>query len=128
MQNYEDYLEAIRGRVCSVCIDGIFEHDQEWVRCGLPKDRTCPVELYLPQVVDLVASMDSPWMEDYIDVLRDRVCTQCEQSAEGMCALRLKANCPLDTYFMLVAEAIEDAREKRRSSGWEISENQPENN
>ncbi|MFQ5750663.1 MAG: hypothetical protein ACE5HI_01590 [bacterium] len=109
----QEYLEAIRRRVCSVCIDGIFEDGHQFVRCGLPSDRTCPIELYLPQVIEVVKSVDSPNMEDYLTILRDKVCASCEQTEEGTCDLRLKADCALDRYFMLVAGAIEAVQERR---------------
>lgn len=106
----QEYLEAIRRRVCSVCIDAVYRDGHQFVRCGLPAGRTCPVELYLPQVVEVVETVDSPLIEDYVTILRDKVCALCEQSPEDVCALRLQADCALDRYFMLVAEAIEEVR------------------
>lgn len=106
----QDYLDAIQRHVCSVCIDGIFENEHKFVRCGLPADRTCPVELHLPQVLEVVESIDSPRLEDYVTRLREKVCAECENSEEEGCDLRLKADCALDRYFMLVAEAIEEAQ------------------
>lgn len=47
-------------------------------------------------------------MADYVTVLRDRVCAHCENSEGNFCALRLQADCPLDRYFMLIAEAIKE--------------------
>jgi hypothetical protein len=119
----QEYLEAVRRRVCSVCIDGVFEDQHKFVRCGLPADRTCPIELYLPQVVDLVESIDSPRMDDYVKILRDKVCSMCEQTKEGVCELRLKADCALDRYFMLVAEAIEEVQKQRGNLSQKKSEN-----
>lgn len=110
MREYQQYLDAIRTRVCSVCIDGIFDGKNQFVRCGLPKHQTCPVEIYLPQVIDVVESIDSPRMEDYIDILRQKVCADCEQTEDGVCDLRLQADCALDRYFMLVAGAIEEVQ------------------
>jgi hypothetical protein len=106
----QPYLDAIRRRVCTVCIDGIFNKQNEFVRCGLPVGRTCPIELYLPQVIDVMESIDSMEMEDYVALLRDKVCALCAQDDDGMCALRLRADCALDRYFMLVAGAIEEVR------------------
>ena len=110
-----EYLEAIERRVCSVCIDGIHEDVRKSVRCGLPKDRTCPIERHLPQVIEVVESIDSPWMDDYVDALRGKVCSDCEQTEAGICDFRLKADCALDTYFMLVAEAIEEVRDRKKN-------------
>lgn len=116
MAKHKDYLDAIQRHVCSVCIDGIFQNDCEWVRCGLPDDRVCPIERHLPQVIEIVESIDSPWMEDYIGSLREKVCSNCEQTEAGNCDFRLKADCALDTYFMLVAGAIEEVRDRNQAT------------
>ncbi|MEK7726951.1 MAG: hypothetical protein AAB354_00995, partial [candidate division KSB1 bacterium] len=73
MQSYQEYLDAIRGRVCPVCMDSVMLGKQ-FVRCGLPGERTCPIELYLPQVVEVVESVDSPLITDYVSTLREKVC------------------------------------------------------
>lgn len=111
MQMCQEYLDAIRERVCPVCMDSVM-HGTRFVRCGLPMNRKCPIELYLPQVVDVVEAVDSPLITDYVATLRERVCAFCENSEGDFCALRLRADCALDRYFMLVAEAVQsvDAR------------------
>ncbi len=103
----QEYIDAIRSNVCSVCLDAVMHGDQ-FVRCGLPASRKCPVEIYLPQVIDVVESVDSWLIEDYVKLLRERVCTVCKNSDGDFCALRLQADCALDRYFMLVAEAIQE--------------------
>jgi len=101
----QDYLEAIHARVCPVCMDAVL-HGDRFVRCGLAAGRTCPVETYLPEVVSVVESVDSSLIEDYVTVLREKVCAVCGNQEAGDCTLRLQAECALDRYFMLVAEAI----------------------
>lgn len=103
----QPYLDAVRNNVCPVCLDAVMVGNQ-FVRCGLPAGRKCPVEIYLPQIVDVVESVDSWLMEDYANVLRDKVCAHCENSEGNFCALRLQADCALDRYFMLVADAIRE--------------------
>lgn len=103
----QPYLDAVRNKVCTVCLDAVMHGDQ-FVRCGLPKGRTCPVEVFLPQVVGVVESVDSWLLDDYVKVLREKVCAICKHSEGGVCVLRLQADCPLDRYFMLVAEAIQE--------------------
>jgi hypothetical protein len=103
----QEYLEAIRSRVCPLCLDAVMVRDQ-FVRCGLPAGRKCPVEIYLPQVVEVVESVDSWLMDDYVEALREKVCALCGNSAGDFCALRLQADCALDRYFMLVADAIKE--------------------
>lgn len=106
MQPYQEYLDAIREQVCPVCMDSVM-YGKQFARCGLPADRACPIELYLPQVVEVVESVESPLITDYISTLRDKVCAFCENSDGDFCALRLHADCALDRYFMLVAEAVQ---------------------
>ena len=115
MQDFQEYLEAVRSRVCVVCIDGIFDCKGEWVRCGLPADRTCPIEVYLPEVIEIVEAIEISRIEDYIEILREKVCTMCEQTENGKCEFRLHADCALDRYFMLVAGAIDEVQSKRRN-------------
>jgi hypothetical protein len=103
----QEYLDAIRSRVCTVCLDAVMHGDQ-FVRCGIPKGRTCPVEVFLPQVIDVVESVDSWLLDDYVKILRERVCAICKHSDGDFCALRLQADCALDRYFMLVADAIKE--------------------
>jgi hypothetical protein len=103
----QEYLDAIRSRVCTVCLDAVM-HGGQFVRCGLPKGRTCPVEVFLPQVIEVVESVDSWLIDDYVKILRERVCAICKHSDGDFCALRLQADCALDRYFMLVAEAIQE--------------------
>lgn len=114
----QEYADAVRRHVCSVCIDGMFNATGEFERCGLPSGRACPIESYLPEVIKIVESIDSPWMEDYVEELRQTVCNHCNQTPAGICDLRLKAECSLDTYFMLVAEAVEEVRDRHRSAGF----------
>ncbi|MCI0691082.1 hypothetical protein L0337_03635 [candidate division KSB1 bacterium] len=101
------YLDAVRNNVCPVCLDAVMAGNQ-FVRCGLPAGRKCPVEIYLPQVVEVVESVDSWLMDDYVEALREKVCAFCENSTGDFCALRLQADCALDRYFMLVADAIKE--------------------
>ncbi|MFQ5604482.1 MAG: hypothetical protein ACE5HS_14525 [bacterium] len=112
----QEYLDAIHRRVCSLCIDAILDSQQNFMRCGLPSERSCPIESYLNQVIEVVQTVESPWMVDYINVVRDKICANCEENEEGICDLRLKADCPLDRYIMLVAGAIEEVMGQRSTN------------
>ncbi len=105
-----DYLEAIRQRVCPICTAGIVHRDDQFFRCGLTPGRTCPVERHLPEILEVMDSMDSPWMDDYVTRLRERVCSKQEQTEESSGDFYLKGECTLDTYFMLIAEAVEEVK------------------
>ncbi len=106
--DYEPYRKAIYERVCQHCVD--LGSDG---KCTLPKDMKCGVELYLPQMVGIVHSVNSEKMDDYVSVLRKRICASCRhEEADSSCRLRAAAECGLDRYFELIVEAIEavDAR------------------
>ncbi len=110
----QEYADAIRNRVCSVCLDAVMQRDL-FVRCGLPAGRRCPVDLYLPRVIEVVESVDSWLLEDYVHALRERVCAVCANAEGGTCVLRLQADCALDRYFMLVIEAIDEVKSRRQA-------------
>jgi hypothetical protein len=110
----QEYLDAIHDRVCPVCMDAVMRGDR-FVRCGLPAGRTCPVELYLPQVLEVIESVESPLVEDYVPALRNKVCAFCDYSEGEYCELRVQADCALDRYFVLVAEAIDEVRTRKRA-------------
>ncbi|MDZ7267701.1 MAG: hypothetical protein ONB48_16230 [candidate division KSB1 bacterium] len=110
----QEYADAIRSRVCSVCLDAVMQRDL-FVRCGLPADRRCPVDLYLPRVIEVVESVDSWLLEDYVHALRERVCAVCANAGGGTCVLRLQADCALDRYLALVIEAIDEVKTRRQA-------------
>ncbi|MBI3999752.1 MAG: hypothetical protein HY351_03975 [Candidatus Omnitrophica bacterium] len=102
--NDEVYRNAIRKKVCEHCIDL-----SEAGHCTLTGDRQCGVELYLGKIIEVVHSIQSPHLQDYVKVLRERVCTSCKnQNPDGTCRLRSEADCGLDRYFALVVETIEE--------------------
>ncbi|OGX03180.1 MAG: hypothetical protein A3G87_08800 [Omnitrophica bacterium RIFCSPLOWO2_12_FULL_50_11] len=103
--DYEPYRRAVRKKVCEHCVDF-----SEEGRCALTGEYQCGVELYLEKIVDVVRSVHSPHVQDYVTRLRERVCAFCKnQNPDGACRLRSEADCGLDRYFALVVEAIEEA-------------------
>jgi hypothetical protein len=103
--NNESYRQAVRWKVCAHCIDL-----GEDGRCTLTGDRQCGVELYLDKIVEVVHSIESTRIQDYVNALRERVCAQCKnQNPDGTCRVRRDLDCGLDRYFALVVEAIEEA-------------------
>ncbi|MFQ6115459.1 MAG: hypothetical protein ACE5NG_15480 [bacterium] len=110
----KEYMDSIRRRVCLMCNNHLVTHivggSSEIIRCGLPVDKMCAIERYLPRVVEVVESVDSSRLEDYIIKLRYQVCTKCEYLEHGYCPRWLKSECALDRNFMLVVEAIKDVR------------------
>ena len=98
----DKYLKALKQNVCSICVDS-----NELGGCTLNEKESCAVELFLPQIIEVVHSIDSAKMKDYKDELRKTVCVECRAREGGDCYLREDANCSLDRYFSLIVETIQ---------------------
>jgi hypothetical protein len=101
-ERYRAYAEAIRRRVCSVCLDQADDGS-----CGL-SGRVCALERHLPALVDALAGIRSERMADYVAAIEAQVCGRCEQDPSGACRVRDGAGCALYSYLSLVVEAVED--------------------
>ncbi len=100
----QEYWQAIRTNVCTKCLDG-----DGYGNCRLDPAIECALQNYLPLIVNAVSRIESDQMDDYVRELRAIMCAQCKyQSANGYCVLRSEVDCPLDRYFPLVVEAIEE--------------------
>jgi len=98
------YLTALKNKVCSVCVDS--DHDGI---CRLSEHEVCAVEKYHSQIVEVVHSVDSEDLQEYISALRKNICTlHCRMNEENnYCYLREDANCALDRHFPLIIETIQ---------------------
>ena len=104
MLDRERYREAILRKVCEHCVD-LGENGH----CTLKGDRQCGVEIYLDKILDVVHSVHSDKLENYVEELRKHVCSECKnQLPDGNCQLRAAGNCGLDRFFEIVVEAIEE--------------------
>jgi hypothetical protein len=97
----DKYLKAIKQNVCSICVDS-----NEKGGCTLNEKETCAVELYLPQIIEIVNSLESDDIKEYFNKLHDVVCTKCREKEEGSCYLREDANCSLDRHFPIIVDVI----------------------
>jgi hypothetical protein len=96
------YREAIRERVCNVCLD-----QKDDGSCGLTR-RVCAIERHLPRLAETLSAIQSTRMDEYEAAVRAQVCGSCpEQDPGGRCALRADVECALFAYLPLVLEAIE---------------------
>jgi len=70
----------------------------------------CPISLHLPALLPIVASIHSNRMDVYVSKLRRHICSNCPGSDQGsgICSLREKGYCALDTYFLPIVTTIED--------------------
>ncbi len=101
----EKYLQAIREKVCSICVDS-----DEKGNCKMTDEECCAVELYLDKIVDVIHSINSDRITDYVDALHQKICVECRGNFER-CNLRADVNCSLDRYFPLIVETIKSVDE-----------------
>lgn len=102
-------LEAIvRKRICTICSDRKVDGS-----CGLEEPTKCALFRLFPQVANAIQATDSDDLGDYISAIRRDVCSVCtSQDARGDCESRQEVQCALDSYLLLIVEAIEEATGK----------------
>ena len=101
---YQPYREAIRRRVCAVCLDSANDGS-----CRLSGERTCAIDEHLPRVLGAIRDVQERRGDSYASAVEARVCRHCAaRDARGGCALRQGGRCALDVYLPLVVEAIEE--------------------
>lgn len=107
-QYYEAFRDAIRRRVCSVCLD-----QRDDGSCGL-SGRTCAIESHLPGLVAALAGIESSRMDEYVAAIEAQVCGNCAvPDAARICQLRQRGDCALYTYLPLVVEAVKEVQERQ---------------
>jgi hypothetical protein len=108
MQMYE---EAIRSRVCAQCI----ERTGRGV-CGTDAWDECALNRHLPEIVEIVRTLGSDSLHDYVHELHNVVCVSCKDNLDGRCSLREHQTCALDQYFPLVVQAVREVHERANAS------------
>ncbi|MBI2817325.1 MAG: hypothetical protein HYX72_10325 [Acidobacteria bacterium] len=93
--------EALRERICGVCIDRL-----EGGAC----ETTCTLFEKLPQVAVSIARVKSTRMEDYVNAIRDDICAKCTEQIEDFCASREEGRCVLDRYLPIIVNVIEETQ------------------
>jgi hypothetical protein len=101
---YQSYREAIRRRVCAVCLDSVDDGS-----CRLSGLRTCAIDEHLPRVLEAVRDVRERRDDTYASAVETRVCRHCtDRDAHGTCSLRQGGRCALVVYLPLVVEAIDE--------------------
>jgi hypothetical protein len=106
----KNYREALHKKVCSLCIDGIFDEDFQFVKCGLPSGRPCPIFRHLAELIQISRVTDIRSYKDFVHEVRERVCTSCEANQDNWCEMRMEGKCALNRYLLLVVGVIEGVR------------------
>ncbi len=108
----EFYRDLLKQKVCSVCIDS--DADGKCTISRTP-DRACPIDMFLPEIVQAIESVQSNRMEDYVESFRTHVCSQCQEDETGRCRFRSDIDCAMDRYIQLIVEAIEEAPDREEA-------------
>jgi hypothetical protein len=103
---YQVYREAIRRRVCAVCLDG----SDDAGCCGLVGSERCALEELLPRLVDAIRDVRLRRDDAFAAAVEARVCSHCShRDAYGLCHPRRDGRCAVALYLPLVVAAIDEA-------------------
>ena len=109
---YRPYRDAIRRRVCAICLDG-----KDDGSCGLAGPPACAIEEHLPRLVDAILDVRDRRDDAYASAVEARVCGHCSQRDNlGFCGLRRDGRCTVSVYLPLIVEAVEEV-ERRHEIG-----------
>jgi len=98
----------VRDRICRVCSDRTADGN-----CGLEQPSACALFRLFPQVANAIQSVHSDDITDYIQSIRQGVCSVChDQAGDGTCETRSQVQCALDAYLLLIVDVIEEATGK----------------
>jgi len=105
---YRLYREAIRRRVCAVCLDGADDG-----ACGLSGPSLCAIDEHLPRLVDAILDVRNRQDDAYAAAVEARVCGHCShRDGLGLCRLRRDGRCTVSIYLPLVIEAIDEVERR----------------
>lgn len=105
---YRAYWDAIRARVCSVCLDAADDGS-----CRLARGHACAIVEELPRLIEILRKVRSERMDEYVDSVEAMICPHCEnRDHDGNCKLRHSGNCALYTYLPLILDAIDEVDRK----------------
>ncbi len=109
---YQPYRDAIRRRVCAVCLDG-----KDDGSCGLAGPPACAIDEHLPRLVDAILDVRDRRDDAYASSVEARVCGHCSHRDNlGFCGLRRDGRCTVSVYLPLIVEAVDEV-ERRHEIG-----------
>lgn len=93
----------IKGVICPLCTERRPDGS-----CELT-EQECPITIYLPRLLEVVSSVQSDRMEDYVEKVRSDICSICRSSLSpsGKCDYREEGHCALDAYLLPIVEIID---------------------
>jgi hypothetical protein len=101
---YGAYREAVRRRVCAICLDGTDD-----LGCALAGGVRCALDEQLPRLVDAIRDVRVRHDDAFASAVEARVCGHCtHRDAFGLCRLRREGRCAVVLYLPLVVEAVDE--------------------
>jgi len=98
--------EALRRRVCSVCVDRNANGS-----CEVEARHECVLFESLPQIAQTISRVHSDKIDDYVTAIRENICSCCiHQHIDGSCQQREQLRCALDRYLLPIVDTIEEVR------------------
>jgi hypothetical protein len=98
------YRDAIRRRVCAICLDGADDG-----ACSLSAPALCAIDEHLPRLVEAVLGVRQRQDDAFAAAVETSVCSHCShRDGLGLCQLRRDGRCTVSVYLPLVVEAIDE--------------------
>jgi hypothetical protein len=108
---YRPYRDAIRRRVCAICLDGADDGS-----CALVSPPTCAIDEHLPRLVEAILDVRRGHDDAYAAAVEARVCSHCSHRDDlGLCGLRRDGRCALSVYLPLVVEAVDEVERRHET-------------
>jgi hypothetical protein len=107
--NHQAYLDDLQRQLASAYAEGLAS-DDPLEGCKLHDGGLCPLLAHLPSAIQAIHSVESPWMEDYLAAVQDRVFglwTAHEQSLP--CPLSREGDCALARTLVLLVRSLDEA-------------------
>jgi hypothetical protein len=100
----EALWEALRRRVCSVCLDR-----RDDGTCGLTRETRCVLEVHLEGVVAALSATRGQTPDGRARAIQDRVCRGCQEAeTSGACRLGDRGECALRDYLPQIAAVVDE--------------------
>ena len=105
---YKLYREALRRRVCAICLDGADNG-----ACALSGPALCAIDEHLPRLVEAILGVRTRQDDAYSAAVEAKVCSHCShRDGLGLCRLRRDGRCTVSVYLPLVVEAIDEVERR----------------
>jgi hypothetical protein len=111
-ERYQACREAIRRRVCAVCLDSADDGS-----CRLSGVWTCVIDSHLRQLLEAVEDVRSGRERTVEAAVERRVCRVCRERGAGpSCQPRENGRCALVAYLPLIVRALTDVDRMSREA------------